>query len=256
MATAWLFVAPGWGQGAKPPEDMVPVPAGPFILGYNGGDREGGPRQWGDCGPEQRMDLPLFYIDRTEVTNAQYARFLQASKLPPPPQWKTGTFPDGEGNYPVTNVNWWEARAFAIWAGKRLPTEYEWEKAARGTDGRQYPWGNGWEGYRVAFNRDYPEAVGNHPQGAAPCGALDMAGNVFEWTDSWYQAYPESTRTYPEYGRQYKVVRGGGYDGFESICRTYYRSVARLTTRSEWVGIRCAWSPPSSKTEPVTRRNE
>jgi len=227
---------------ANTPPDMVYVPAGAFAMGTNSGDPQGdhGPRLNADAVPEHRVTLPAFFIDKTEVTNEAYAHFCEAVHYPPPPDWTNGTFPAGQGDFPVSRVDWYEASAYARWAGKRLPTEAEWEKAARGTDGRLYPWGSEWDGSRAVANDTHPEAVGKHPTGASPYGALDMAGNVFEWVADWYQAYPGAKVQFPEYGTQFKVVRGGGFSGFEFVNRTFYRSVAKQDTRSEWIGFRCA----------------
>ncbi|HVF09161.1 MAG TPA: SUMF1/EgtB/PvdO family nonheme iron enzyme [Abditibacteriaceae bacterium] len=225
----------------KAPEGMVLVPAGVFVMGTSSGDRSGEnvARENADAQPQRTVTLPAFAIDKTEVTNAEYKRYCAATGYPPPPHWPGGSYPDGEANVPVTFLNWWEASAYAAWVGKRLPTEAEWEKAARGTDGRRYPWGEEWELPRVVWNQSKPQPVGSKPEGASPYGALDMAGNVYEWTADWYAAYPEAPRTFPEYGTTYKVVRGGGFSGYNSIARTFYRSVARASTRSEWIGFRC-----------------
>ncbi len=227
---------------AQTPQGMVYVPGGPFTMGTNQKDNPEAKvkiHAYDDARPQHEMTLPPFYIDKTEVTNAEYKRYCDATGYPPPPHWPNGTYPEGEGDVPVTHVNWWEAGAYAAWASKRLPTEAEWEKAARGTDGRQYPWGNEWSVNNLVWNQKKPQAVGSKPSGASPYGALDMAGNVFEWVAGWYQAYPGSTLNLPEFGTSFKVCRGGGFDGFEFIARTLYRSIARPQTRSEWLGFRC-----------------
>ena len=229
---------------ANTPDGMVLIAAGPFLMGTSAQDR-GGPnavRENSDSNPQHSVDVAAFYIDKTEVTNAQYKRYCDATKYPAPPHWKNGDFPDGEGNVPVTFINWWEASSYAAWAGKRLPTEAEWEKAARGADGRAFPWGAQWDASKVVWGEKKPQAVGSKPEGASPYGVLDMAGNVYEWVADWYQAYPGATRTFPEYGTIYKVARGGGFMGFEFVAHTYYRSVARPQARSEWIGFRCVKS--------------
>lgn len=224
------------------PEGMVLVPAGPFSMGINGSETPGPntPRERSDARPLHKVDVAAFYIDKTEVTNAQYKKYCDATHYPYPPQWTSKGFATGTAEVPVTFVNWWEAQAYARWAGKRLPTEAEWEKAARGTDERLYPWGNEWDKGRAVWGVEEPQAVGSKPDGASPYGALDMAGNVFEWTSDWYQAYPDAPYKFPEFGTQFKVIRGGGFRGFEFITQTFYRSVARRQTRSEWLGFRCA----------------
>lgn len=224
------------------PDGMVLVPAGKFTMGTNSGDREGEnvPRTYNDARPEHPVTIAAFYIDKTEVTNADYLKFCQSAHYPVPPDWKDGKFPATEADFPVTRVSWFEAAAYARWAGKRLPTEAEWEKAARGTDGRTYPWGNDWDEMKLIWARSKPDKVGLRPTGASPYGALDMAGNVYEWTSDWYAAYPKAPVSYPEYNQTLKVVRGGGFYGYNFAAATFFRSVDYPRARSEWIGFRCA----------------
>lgn len=231
---------------ASVPSGMVLVPAGKFIMGTTRSDRQGldVPRAFDDARPQHIVVLPAFYIDRTEVTNAQYKEFCIATHYPVPPGWENGTYPAGQSEYPVTRVSWYEASAFARWAGKRLPTEAEWEKAARGNDGRIYPWGDEWKEEYVVWGRSKPAPVASKPKGASPCGALDMAGNVFEWTSDWYAAYPRATVKFEEYNKTLKVVRGGGYYGLAFLASTFYRSVDVPAARSEWIGFRCVKEIP------------
>lgn len=240
-----LLVCAGWSEPNAPPEGMVLVPAGPFTMGT---DHEGGILSEGDAGPAHEVRLPGFYIDKTEVTNAQYQQYCDATGYAPPPYWKNGKYAAGAGNQPVRFVNWWEAQAYAAWKGKRLPTEAEWEKAARGTDARNYPWGNEWDPSLLVWDVAAPQAAGSKPAGASPYGVLDMAGNVWEWVADWYQPYPDSPAPATAgFGTTLKVIRGGCYLGFpgrEYDCSTYHRTVARPQTRSEMVGFRCAKSMP------------
>lgn len=224
------------------PDGMVLVPAGKFTMGTNSGDREGEnvPRTYNDARPEHPVTIAAFYIDKTEVTNADYLKFCQSTHYPVPPDWKDGKFPATEADFPVTRVSWFEAAAYARWAGKRLPTEAEWEKAARGTDGRTYPWGNDWDEKKLIWARSKPDKVGLRPASASPYGALDMAGNVYEWTSDWYAAYPKAPVSYPEYNQTLKVVRGGGFYGYNFAAATFFRSVDYPRARSEWIGFRCA----------------
>ena len=242
--------APLWAQesASNAPEGMVLVAAGEFTMGTTKGDIHSTHdiRLFSDAQPAHKVNLPAFHIDKTEVTNAQYKKFCEATSYPVPPHWKNGSFAPGEEQLPITHVNWWEASAYAKWAGKRLPTEAEWEKAARGAaEDNGYPWGAVWDKERVVTGEAKPQAVGQKPAGASTYGVLDMAGNVFEWVHSWYMAYPAAPQNLPEFGKQYKVIRGGGFDslpGFPLIYNVAYRSVARPQTRSEWVGFRCAKS--------------
>jgi formylglycine-generating enzyme required for sulfatase activity len=231
--------APPQAASEAVPEGIVLVPAGPFLMGT---DTEEGSFNKGDSGPQRTVRLAAYYIDKNEVTNAEYKRYCDATGYPAPPHWSDGNYPAGMAALPVSFVNWWEAQAYALWKGKRLPTEAEWEKAARGIDGRTYPWGETWNPDLLVWQAESPQAVGSIPGGASPYGALDMAGNVFEWVADWYQAYPGSTLTFPQYGTQYKVVRGGGFDVRDYDLYTFHRSLTRPAHRSEFVGFRCAKS--------------
>jgi len=155
---------------------MVLVPAGEFAFG---GDKE-------------RVSLPAFYIDRTEVPNAEYARFCQATNHPLPEG-----FPMDHPDYPVVNVTMSEARAFAAWAGKRLPNSREWEKAARGADGRAFPWGNEHDPSRANVGTQQLRPVNDFPSGASPFGALQMVGNAWEFVDQLRPPGPEALKMFP-----------------------------------------------------------
>jgi formylglycine-generating enzyme required for sulfatase activity len=183
-------------SATAPPEGMVLVPAGEFIMGSQRGDH------WSETDerPQRVVHVAAFYIDQLEVTNLQYRRFLEATEWPMPPEWRQRIEVEDTEFLPVTGVTWHDATAYARWVGKRLPTEAEWEKAARGTDARRFPWGN-------EFSIDYANnerdllAVGSRAAGASPYGALDMAGNVAEWTATPYAAYPQVEAVLPnEFG--------------------------------------------------------
>ena len=176
---------------APAPAGMVVVPAGPFLMG----DRLAAE----DEQPEHTVDLPVFAIDRVPVTNAAFAAFVSETqgaspvlKLPwaEPYNWSEGAPPDGSEAQPAILVTQDEARAYCQHVGKHLPTEQQWEKAARGTDGRRYPWGNGPRSCAATLGEDVPHGVGLCPELASPYGALDMVGGVVEWTASPYGAYP------------------------------------------------------------------
>ncbi len=203
--------------------------------------RDNTPLTSNDARPRHRVKVASFYLDKTPVTNAQYKKFCDATKIPPPPDWEGGEIPAGKSDFPVARVNWYEAAAYANWAGKRLPTESEWERAARGSGDRQFPWGNDWDESRLVWNTDGPRAVGSKPAGATPQGVLDMAGNGFEWTSSWFEAYPGAPVKVPEFGQTFKVMRGGGWSGNgERLARVWYRSANRPVSRVVWTGFRCA----------------
>ena len=203
----------------RPPEGMVAVPAGEFTRGTDEVDEERFAEEQGiakpwfvDEGPAQKIYLPLFYIDRTEVTNARYAEFVRTGH-PPPPYWENGMYKSKADSFPVVMVRWQEAQDYCRWRGGRLPTEAEWEKAARGTDGRHYPWGNDFDPRKAnvgGASQDLAPA-GAYPSGKSPYGALDMIGNVWEWTADWYQPYPGAKYQSKDYGKQLKVIRGNSW---------------------------------------------
>lgn len=234
-----------------PPPGMVWVPPGPFVMGSDAGAA--------DERPAHEVYLPGFYIDRYEVTVEAYARFLNArgslscdgypcaDTWPDNPQSplmvEGGRFQPRPGTamLPMTWVSWYGAAAYCRFYGKRLPTEAEWEKAARGVDGRLYPWGDRYLPGRANAGGAYGGVlpVGSFPEGASPYAALDMAGNVWEWVADWYAAYPGSPVRSPFFGL-YKVVRGGSWNHPPEDARTTARDIAHPARRLGVVGFRCA----------------
>jgi formylglycine-generating enzyme required for sulfatase activity len=217
---------------------MVTVPAGEFVMGSGQGDEE----------PAHTVFVDVFEIDIFEVTNAEFARFVEdtgyqtdAEKSNDPSPWRA-YFTGGKERLPVVKVSWNDAKAYCEWAGKRLPTEAEWEKAARGTDQLIYPWGNEWDVARVNSKESGfrgPVTVGTFPEGASPYGVMDMAGNIWEWTDSWYQGYPQTTFNSNYFGETYKVLRGGGWFSKQEQVRTTQRNANSPGAANDDIGFRC-----------------
>lgn len=207
------------------PPGMILIPAGYFVLGTDSQDS--------DEGPAQRVYLPAYFIGRTEVTNGEYRQFNP-----------THTFPPGEEDYPVHNITWTEAAAYARWAGKRLPTEPEWEKAARGTDGKRYPWGDErqpTQGNTRAAGLGRTAPVGSFPGDVSPFGLVDTVGNVAEWTDSWYTPYPGGSSGNPDFGETFRVIRGTSWEGdFDCDGRTAFRNFAPRDFKHPTIGFRLA----------------
>ncbi len=220
---------------------MVSIPAGPFIMGSDSGDP--------DETPQHEVDLPAFEIDLYEVTNAQFAAFVEATGYQTDAEkageagWRA-YYTEGKENHPVVKVSWNDAVAYCQWGGKRLPTEAEWEKAARGTDGRVFPWGNEWDPAKAnvkesGFRGTTP--VGGFPDGVSPYGVYDMAGNVWEWTADWYQPYPGSSDTgNPYFGEKFRVTRGGGWFEEAAQVRTSNRNATSPSAANDDLGFRCA----------------
>lgn len=212
----------------SPPDGMVLVPGGEFTMGRDEGDEYER--------PAHRETLKAFFIDTYEVTCGDYEKFVKEDSHPAP----QGSPCLAGARKPVTGVTWDDAVAFCHWRFKRLPTEQEWEFAARGTDGRRYPWGNEWRaGLANAGPSDKMVDVGSYPSGKSPFGAFDMVGNAWEWTTADLTAYPGGRFKEPEPGT--KVLRGGNYKSTKDAATATYRLGWKASGESEYAttGFRC-----------------
>jgi formylglycine-generating enzyme required for sulfatase activity len=287
LAAAWLLLSLDACHSPLPftvsqDDRMVLIPAGEFLMG----SPEGG-GSFSDERPQRSVFLSSFQIDRYEVTNADYEQFVATTGHRPPANrnsavtlWDQERPLAGSERHPVVNVSWHDAAAYCQWAGKRLPTEAEWEKAARGTDGRIYPWGNRWdptlansasywagrtvefqdshewkafwiqgEGARISKERGLKgevltQPVGSFPSGASPYGLLDMAGNASEWVQDWFEPYYylKAPQADPKgpEGVLLKVVRGGSWLKPARSMRTADRDFGYPDDRPSGTGFRCA----------------
>lgn len=229
---------------------MILIPAGEFIMG----DDNHKP----DEKPSHKVTLPDYYIDKFEVTNEQYKKFCDETKrkLPTVPWWDNNYF--NQPNMPVVGVNFGEASAYAAWAGKRLPTEEEWEKAAswgpKGDKKRMWPWGDNPETGRATLGAEHTTAVGSNPNGMSAYGVQDMGGNVFEWVNAFYQPYQGAASTDPNFGTINRIVRGGSFHSSVEDARTTRRFYSQPVFTAEQekgssslIGFRCAVSADDSK---------
>ena len=247
--------------------EMVSVPAGKFIMGS--AEDEFIPEE----SPQHEVYLDAYYIDKYEVTNAQYWEFLQYIKntgdhskcFPSEPKGKDHTpgtphtdwhypyydYPD----YPVSRVDWYDAYAYATWAGKRLPTEAEWEKAARGNDGRRFPWGNVWDAKRCNVGPDAPLSVGSFEYGKSLYGCLDLIGSVSEWCNDWYhpeyyQNSPSMNPKGPETSTGLRVIKGASlFAPYAYKMRCAVRIFGKPEDRNKSIGFRCVkdYKPDADK---------
>jgi formylglycine-generating enzyme required for sulfatase activity len=240
--------------GAEP-NPMTLIPAGNFTMGSNS--------RLEDEGPEHQAYSEAYRIDLYEVTNLQYQKFIEATQRRSPGHFRNRTFPAGKADHPVTYVSWFDAEAYCHWAGKRLPTEIEWEKAARGNDGRVYPWGDEFdllaantpvrwvELGKIQLNKTSTEIEGDttpvaaFASGRSPYGLYDMSGNVWEWVADWYGPHPGNTRASENYGQINKVLKGGSWwDCSFYKCGisapTFNRSFFSPRVRNSSFGFRCA----------------
>ncbi|MBN1568419.1 MAG: SUMF1/EgtB/PvdO family nonheme iron enzyme [Acidobacteria bacterium] len=195
--------------------------------------------------PRHQVSLGSFYIDRHEVTNDDYKKFCDATGHAYPEYFINKEYPPGFAKKPVVMVSWNDADAYARWAGKRLPTEFEWEVAAAGISGKTWPWGNRWNSGDANTREKGGNGtadVGSHPFDISEFGLFDMAGNVSEWTQNWYQPYPANKRKEKEYGEQFKVLRGGSSKASKEFARSQFRARLPAGFRSMDLGFRCALS--------------
>ena len=240
-------------------ESAVLIPAGKFLMGTDLKKADAASR------PQHSVNLNAYRIDKYLVTNAQYARFIAATGHRPPSDWKNGKIQQGTLLHPVTLVNWYDATAYAKWAGKRLPTEAEWEKAARGTDGRRWPWGDNMDPARLNtyYNVGSATDVTAYADGVSPYGVFDMAGNVDEWVEDDFLPYKGTDAPADVFqgkvarvldaqdqalkivdlvpvNKQYKVLRGGSWKGDPFSTAAYHRDYSWPNSASDFYGFRCA----------------
>ena len=225
---------------------MALIPAGDFPMGSVKGSANAKSSE----GPQRMVYLDAYHMDVYEVTTKDYAKFITATQPQAPKAWNQLNLAT-QGDRPVVGVTWNDATAYCQWVGKRLPTEAEWEKAARGTDGRQYPWGNEvptadratlkkrWDGYNT------PTPVGSLEAGKSPYGVYDMAGNAMEWVSDWYDPKYYDTAGHkknpkgPDAGKA-GIVRGGGWGFLPADARSARRINPPRETRCTNIGFRCA----------------
>jgi len=239
---------------------MVLVPAGVFTMGSDD------PRTNDENKPAHLVRMPAYKIDKYLVSQAEYARFVAAEHYRPPLNWDDGRIAAGIALHPVTMISWYNARDYCGWAGKRLPTEAEWEKAARGTDARRWPWGDEMnpENLNTYYKVRHTTAVNEYPQGASPYGAMDMAGNVQQWVADQFAPYPgtgaksdvfEPKALDPNYQRGsdekeeliYRVMRGGSWKSDPLSTTSYHRNYALPNYASDFFGFRCAMDVEQDK---------
>ena len=249
--------------------NAVLIPQGAFIMGtdteaFYGTALANSEHAKLDEAPMHVRFLEAYLIEQYPVTNAEYAAFVQATNHPPPIHWKNGNFAPEAANLPVVHVSWHDSNAYAQWAGKRLPTEAEWEKACRGPDGRIYPWGNVF----VPDESESPETpaetlqiltasltpVGVRPATVSPYGIGDAAGNVWEWTADWYQPYSDSNHPTLKQAvdDKQKALRGGSWlEVRDGTAERYFRCANRLYAPPDYaagnIGFRCVREVPSEQ---------
>ncbi|OPZ88271.1 MAG: Serine/threonine-protein kinase pkn1 [bacterium ADurb.Bin429] len=251
----------------KDSAEMVLIPAGEFLMGTSENQLAAVlkayptmKREWFlDELPQRKVELDAYYIYITEVTVAQYRKFCTATKhaMPKEPPWKW------QDNQPIVNVSWNDAKAYADWAGASLPTEAQWEKAARGTDGRVFPWGDKWDAARCANKSNSydeygnyigPKSVASFKAGASPYGIEDMAGNTCEWCADWYgkdyyKIAPLKNPTGPKTGEK-RILRGGSWNNNGPVD---YRGACRDSNRPDGggadAGFRCVVLIPAPQAQ-------
>lgn len=238
---------------------MITIPAGEFLMGTDSERADKYNR------PQHTVSLPEYQIDKYPVTHAEFAKFIVATKHRPPLDWANGAIPDGKTLYPVTMVAWYDAVDYCEWKEKHLPTEAEWEKAARGTDGRRWPWGNLMDSNKLNtyYHVGSSNEVMTYKNGVSPYGVYDMAGNVSEWTSSDFRPYAGTTEIADTFQPKkvkaataddrnmkvadlvavdgvYKVRRGGSWKSDPFSTSSYHRNFSMPYYASDFFGFRCA----------------
>ncbi len=277
LCTLVVFFLPlsGWAQSPADYSlegEMIHIPSGHFIFGTNKKDEAaealslGIPKPWyADETPRQKIFLKGFYIDSFEVTNERYKKYIENLGAVPPGNWKNNTFPEGKDKEPVTWVTWFDAANFCQWAEKMLPTEKQWERAAKGTEGNEYPWGNEYQSdianlSNRAGSKNKPVVVGSFPKSTTKEGIHDLVGNVWEWVNDDYKPYKGSTYKNDYYDSGYKILRGhsasdiGHFPGamyanaIKMFARSGYRQFANPDEPGPDVGFRCVSENKPAKT--------
>ncbi|MDH5300289.1 MAG: formylglycine-generating enzyme family protein [Gammaproteobacteria bacterium] len=241
-------------------DSMIKIPAGSFKMGTNNLRSDSQNR------PEHVVTTKAYYIDKYPVTTAQYGLFVAATDYRPPLNWKGGRMDEAKLDHPVTLVTWFNARDYCAWAGKRMPTEAEWEKAARGDDGRRWPWGDVMDSARLNtyYTVGDTSAVEKFPNGVSPYGVYDMAGNVQEWVDADFNPYsgtdapkdvfvakiPEVPQeqedlkmnlvNFKATDMKYKVLRGGSWKSDPFTTSSFHRNYQWPQLTADFYGFRCA----------------
>ncbi len=220
---------------------LVPIPAGEAIFGSPDGEGRV------DEHPQFTATLPGYYLGAHPVTNAQYQRFVEATGRGTSHLYSAYTHPS-KSDHPVVKVSWEDAAAYCEWAGLSLPTELQWEKGARGSVGREYPWGNGWDASKCRNKENRGNettcVIWEYPQGCSPYGLSQMSGTVWEWCADWYddtayERYARGDLTAPANGSS-RVLRGGGWYDYDFLCRSACRNHGYPGDRNSAIGFRVA----------------
>ncbi|MBI5234705.1 MAG: SUMF1/EgtB/PvdO family nonheme iron enzyme [Deltaproteobacteria bacterium] len=264
LSALLMFYAVGAAQAETEKcryDGMVLIPAGEFVMGASESYGMVGIDIGIDSLPEHKVYLDSFYIDMYEADNHEYRRFIKATGFPELRLWLppyVQDYPPPVDSAPVSDLTWFEADAFCRWKGKRLPTEEEWEKAARGSDARRFPWGNVWKAdiantEEYKFKMQTPEDLargyftytvappGTFKEDVSPYGVYDMGGNVMEWTSSWYKPYPGATLKRESFGEKFRVLRGGSWMSQPvPFSYAFNRHICMPDGDDPYFGVRCA----------------
>ena len=245
VAALFFFCAGDKSNAAASEGDMVLIPAGPFFMGSSEKDIMWAAKHfhsesldwYRDETPIHEVTLPAFKIDKFPVTVRDYEKYRQDAGKPPPREHANAQF--NHPLQPVVGLPWQGARDYCHWAKKRLPTEAEWEKAAR-----YYPWGNEADALNANIRGKgdiyrYSNKVGVIPENASPYGVMDLAGNVWEWTESWYLPHPGNQFENDLYGKQFKVMKGGSWNSNLDLARGPVRGKALPDQKKSYIGFRC-----------------